>query len=102
MSRPERVVVALTGGPEGEVLLRRAAALVGRLSDDGVPMGELHSVYVVRPGAGGAPDPTALVRLRGLTEALGGSHHTITAGDPAQAVLALARTAWTPPRSWSA
>ena len=83
MSRPERVVVALTGGPEGEVLLRRAAALVGRESDDGVAPGELHSVYVVRPGTGGASDPTALARLRGLTEELGGTHHTITGGDPA-------------------
>ena len=92
MSRPERVVVALTGGPEGEVLLRRAAALAGRERDDGVLAGELHSVYVARPGTGGASDPTALARLRGLTEELGGTHHTITAGDPAQAVLALARS----------
>jgi two-component system sensor histidine kinase KdpD len=82
VSRPERVLVALTGGPEGEVLLRHAAR---------VPGAELHSVYVAGPGPGGAPDPAALVRLRGLTEDLGGVHHTVTAADPAQAVLDLAR-----------
>ncbi len=82
----ERVVVALTGGPEGLVLLGRAAGIVGR-----TPGGELHSVYVARPGPGGAPDPAGLVRLRGLTEDLGGTHHTVTAHDPAQAVLDFAR-----------
>ena len=72
----DRVLVALTGGPEGEVLLRHAFRLHGA---------ELHSVYVADPGPGGAPDPAALVRLRGLTEDLGGVHHTVTAADPAQA-----------------
>ena len=80
MSRAERVVVALTGGPEGEVLLRRAAG-----------DGELHSVYVVGRGPRAAPDPTALVRLRALTEELGGTHHTIRADDPAAALLDFAR-----------
>ena len=83
---PERVVVALTGGPEGEVLLRRAAGIVDRSSG-----GELHSVYVARPGPGGTPDPAGLVLLRGLTEDLGGEHHTVTSADPAQAVLDFAR-----------
>jgi len=82
VSRPERVLVALSGGPEGEVLLRRAAR---------VPGAELHSVHVARPGPGGAPDPAGLERLRGLCEELGGVHHTVTAADPAQAVLDLAR-----------
>src|SRR5512141_1569705 len=84
--RPERIVVALAGGPEGQVLLRRAAGIAAR-----VPGSELHSVYVDRPGPGGAPDPAGLVRLRGLTEDLGGTHHTLTADDPAQAVLDFAR-----------
>ena len=70
---PERIVVALTGGPEGEVLLRRAAGIAGRGAG-----GELHSVYVARPAPGGAPDPAGLARLRALTEHLGGTHHTPT------------------------
>ena len=69
VSRPERVLVALTGGPEGEVLLRHAARLPGA---------ELHSVYVAGSDPGRSPDPAALVRLRGLTEDLGGVHHTVT------------------------
>ena len=39
----ERVVVALTGGLESEVLLRRAARITSRGAG-----GELHAVYVVR------------------------------------------------------
>jgi two-component system sensor histidine kinase KdpD len=83
---PERIVVALTGGPEGEVLLRRAAVIAGRGTG-----GELHSVYVARPAPGGAPGPAGLARLRALTEELGGTHHALTAADPAQAVLDYAR-----------
>ena len=74
---PERIVVALTGGPEGEVLLRRGAGIAGRGAG-----GELHSVYVARPAPGGAPDPAGLARLRALTEQLGGTHHTLTGGRP--------------------
>ena len=86
MSGPERIVVALTGGPEGQVLLRRAAGIAARS-----PGAELHSVYVVRPGPGGASDPAGLLQLRRLTEDLGGTPHTVTADDPAGAVLDLAR-----------
>jgi two-component system, OmpR family, sensor histidine kinase KdpD len=86
VSGPERIVVALTGGPEGQVLLRRAAGIAARS-----PGAELHSVYVVRPGPGGASDPAGLLHLRRLTEDLGGTPHTVTADDPAGAVLDLAR-----------
>lgn len=86
MSRPERVVVALTGGPEGRVLLHRGAGIAARS-----PGSELHSVYVVGPRPGTAPDPADLARLRALTEELGGTHHTVSGDDPAQSVLDLAR-----------
>jgi two-component system, OmpR family, sensor histidine kinase KdpD len=82
----ERVVVALTGGPESEGLLRRGARLASRGAG-----GELHAVYVAgkeRP----APPPDQLAGLRVLTEELGGQHHTVVAEDPAEAVLALARS----------
>ena len=85
MSRPERIVVALTGGPEGEVLLHRAATIAARS-----PGTDLHSVYVVGHGPAAASDPAELVALRRLTEELGGVHHTLVADDPARAVLDLA------------
>jgi two-component system sensor histidine kinase KdpD len=81
----ERVLVALTGGPESEVLLRRGARIAGRGAG-----GELHAVSV----AGG--DRTAPVdelgRLRLLTEELGGRFHAVVADDPAEAVMQLARS----------
>lgn len=83
-STRERLLVALTGGPESEVLLRRGARIASRGA--GV---ELHAVHVA-PTAGGA-DAEDLARLRVLTEELGGTHHTVVADDPAQAVLDLAR-----------
>jgi two-component system, OmpR family, sensor histidine kinase KdpD len=82
----ERVVVALTGGPEGEALLRRGARIAARGAG-----GELHAVYVAGKDQP-APPPDQLARLRVLTEELGGQPHTVMAGDPAEAVLALARS----------
>jgi two-component system, OmpR family, sensor histidine kinase KdpD len=82
----ERVVVALTGGPEGEALLRRGARIASRGAG-----GELHALYVAgqdRP----VPPPDQLARLRVLTEELGGQHHTVVAEDTAEAVLAVARS----------
>lgn len=82
----ERVLVALSGGPEGEVLLRRGARIAARGAG-----GELHAVHVSGRGAPTA-SPEDLARLRSLTEELGGTHHTVLDDDPAEAVLSLART----------
>lgn len=82
----ERVVVALTGGAESEVLLRRGARIAARGAG-----GELHAVYVESP-RGPGPRPEQMVRLRLLTEELGGTHHTVVAQDPAEAVLHLAHS----------
>jgi two-component system, OmpR family, sensor histidine kinase KdpD len=82
----ERVVVALTGGPESEVLLRRAARIASRGAG-----GELHAVYVVRSDGLVAGNPNRLARQRALTEELGGAHHTVVADDVAEAVLEFAR-----------
>ncbi|MBB5790545.1 sensor histidine kinase [Jiangella mangrovi] len=82
----ERVVVALTGGPEGETLLRRAARIVGRGAG-----GELLAVHVSRSdGLTGAP-PGALERQRALTETLGGEFHQVVGEDVAEAILEFAR-----------
>lgn len=82
----ERVLVALTGGPESDVLLRRGARIAARGAG-----GELHAVYVADE-AGPAAPPHELARLRVLTEELGGTHHTLVADDPAEAVLQLAQS----------
>ncbi|HET9022305.1 MAG TPA: ATP-binding protein [Ornithinibacter sp.] len=82
----ERVVVALSGGPEGEILLRRGARIASRGAG-----GELLAVHVARvDGLSGPPLPT-LATLRRLTQELGGSWHTVTGDDPAEAILDVAR-----------
>jgi two-component system sensor histidine kinase KdpD len=78
----ERVVVALTGGPEGETMIRRAARIAARGAG-----GELLAVHVARSdGLAGAP-PRTLERLRALTESLGGSYHQVVGDDVASALL---------------
>ncbi len=82
----ERVVVALSGGPEGETLLRRGARIASRGAG-----GELIALHVARSdGLSGPPLPT-LATLRRLTDELGGSWHTVTGEDPAEAILDVAR-----------
>ena len=53
----ERVVVALTGGPEGETLLRRGARIAARSSG-----GELIAVFVSNEDGLRSPRPTELIR----------------------------------------
>ena len=73
----ERVVVALSGGPEGETLLRRGARIASRGAG-----GELLALHVARSdGLSGPPLPT-LATLRRLTDELGGSWHTVDGGGP--------------------
>ncbi|MFI9365583.1 universal stress protein [Kitasatospora sp. NPDC053057] len=85
-STRERVLVALSGGPEGDTLIRRAKRTASRGAG-----GEFLAVHVARDdGLAGAP-PQLLARQRALVESLGGVWHTVTAGDPAQAILAFAR-----------
>jgi len=83
----ERVVVALSGGPEGAVLLRRGAQIAGR----GVG-GELHATYVARTDGLVARDARDLAEQQRLTADLSGQFHTLTGDDPAEAVLEYART----------
>ena len=84
----ERIVVALTGGPEGETLIRRAARVAGRSQGR-----DLAAVHIVRgDGAVGAA-PEALAKHRTLVESLGGSFHTVVGDDVAQTLLEFARTA---------
>ena len=82
----ERVVVAVSGGPEGETLLRRGARIASRGAG-----GELLAVHVARSDGLSGPPLPALATLRRLTDELGGSWHTVTGDDPARAILDVAR-----------
>ncbi|WP_380170329.1 DUF4118 domain-containing protein [Kineococcus sp. DHX-1] len=82
----ERVVVALTGGPEGATLVRRAARLAGRGAG-----GELHAVHVARGDGLVRSSPARLAEQRDLVEALGGTYHQVVGEDVATSVLEFAR-----------
>jgi len=81
----ERVVVALSGGPEGETLIRRAARIAARSGAD------LLVVHAARHGGPAAAVRSALAGQRRLTEALGGSYHQLADKDIPTALLAFAR-----------
>ncbi|MEV6670937.1 DUF4118 domain-containing protein [Streptomyces sp. NPDC051162] len=82
----ERILVGLTGGQEGETLIRRAARITAR-----TPGSELLALHVV-PGDGlAASSPAALDDQRSLVESLGGSYHQTTGDDVVEALLEFAR-----------
>jgi two-component system sensor histidine kinase KdpD len=82
----ERIVVGLTGGPEGRTLIRRAA----RLAEKGAG-GEVLAVYISRSDGLTAASPKELALQRTLVEDLGGTfHHVVGDGIPA-ALLEFAR-----------
>lgn len=82
----ERIVVALTGGPEGETLVRRAARVARRGGD-----GALFAVHVLRSDGLAGASPTALRTQRALVESLGGTYHQVVGDDTAAALLEFAR-----------
>ena len=78
----ERIVVALTGAPWGDRLVRRAARLAGRLH------GDLIGVHVARPGVSSAGD--GLAAQRRLLEELGGVYREVVGDDVASALASFA------------
>lgn len=82
----ERIVVGLTGGPEGATLVRRAARIAARNS-----AGELLAVHISRSDGLSGSSPQALIEQRALVESLGGSFHTVLGDDPAVGLLDFAR-----------
>jgi two-component system, OmpR family, sensor histidine kinase KdpD len=81
----ERVVVAITGAPSGEHLIRRATRMAQRGHAD------LVGVHI-RAGDGRRSPPNALLeRHRSLLEELGGTYHEITADDIGPALVQFAR-----------
>ncbi|MEV0157900.1 DUF4118 domain-containing protein [Micromonospora sp. NPDC050686] len=82
----ERVVVALTGGPEGETLVRRAARIAARGRG-----ADLLAVHVARSDGLTGADPAQLARQRVLAESLGGTYHQVLGSDVPTALLDFAR-----------
>ncbi|MFF0729980.1 DUF4118 domain-containing protein [Streptomyces chartreusis] len=82
----ERIVVGLTGGPEGRTLIRRAA----RLAEKGAG-GEVLAVYIARTDGLTSSSPKELAVQRGLVEDLGGTFHHVVGDDIPAALLAFAR-----------
>ena len=81
----ERVVVALTGGPEQETLLRRGARLAGRGAG-----GELYAVQVLADSGLRDVRPESAAMTRQLVTELGGTMHIVTGSDVGEAILAFA------------
>jgi two-component system sensor histidine kinase KdpD len=82
----ERVVVALTGGPEGDTLIRRAARIAARSTG-----GDLLAVHVTRSDGLTGANPAALGEQRRLTESLGGTYHQVVGEVVPHALLDFAR-----------
>jgi two-component system sensor histidine kinase KdpD len=82
----ERIVVGLTGGPEGRTLIRRAA----RLAEKGAG-GEVLAVYIARSDGLTSASPKELTVQRTLVEDLGGTFHHVVGDDIPAALLDFAR-----------
>ncbi|WP_427919049.1 DUF4118 domain-containing protein [Streptomyces sp. cg40] len=82
----ERIVVGLTGGPEGRTLIRRAA----RLAEKGAG-GEVMAVYISRSDGLTSASPKELAVQRTLVEDLGGTFHQVVGDDIPVALLDFAR-----------
>jgi two-component system, OmpR family, sensor histidine kinase KdpD len=82
----ERVVVALTGGPEGDTLIRRAARIAARSTG-----GDLLAVHVTRSDGLTGANPAALAEQRRLAESLGGTYHQVVGDNVPETLLTFAR-----------
>ena len=81
----ERVVVAITGGPESETLLRRARRIATRAGAD------LLVLHILRgDGLAGVPADT-VAKYRRLAEDVGATFHTVVGDDVPTALLDFAR-----------
>ncbi len=82
----ERVIVAITGAPGREHVIRRAARIAQRAH------GELIGVHVQRDDGLAGPTNENLDRHRELLRKLGGSYRAITGADIAATLVAFARS----------
>ena len=84
----ERVVVALTGGAEGETLIRRGARIAARSAGC-----ELIALHITSQDGLADADPGALSAQRALTEKLGGTYHQVIGDDIPRALVDFAKGA---------
>ncbi|MCU1479271.1 MAG: histidine kinase [Subtercola sp.] len=82
----ERVVVALTGGPEGETLIRRGARIAARTTG-----GTLLVVHVSSNDGLRDANPGALLAQRALVDSLGGTYHQVVSDDIPRGLVDFAR-----------
>lgn len=82
----ERVVVAITGGPESETLVRRARRIAARAG------AELLVLHVLRSDGLAGADPAVLARCRALADGMGAGFHTVAGDDIPTALLDFARS----------
>jgi two-component system sensor histidine kinase KdpD len=82
----ERVVVGITGGPEGDTLIRRGARVAARGHG-----ADLMALHVARADGLTGGDPANLARQRVLVESLGGTYHQVVGDDVPHAMLEFAR-----------
>ncbi|MEE1751605.1 sensor histidine kinase KdpD [Streptomyces sp. SP18CS02] len=82
----ERIVVGLTGGPEGRTLIRRASRMAAKGSGS-----EILAVYIARSDGLTSASPKELAVQRTLVEDLGGSFHHVIGDDIPSALLEFAR-----------
>ncbi|MEV6009554.1 sensor histidine kinase KdpD [Streptomyces sp. NPDC051976] len=82
----ERIVVGLTGGPEGRTLIRRAARMAAKGSGS-----EILAVHIVRSDGLASGSAKELTVQRTLVEDLGGSFHHVVGDDVPDALLDFAR-----------
>lgn len=81
----ERVLVSLSGRPEGAALIRRASRIATRRG------AELIAVHVLPEEASASKDSEELESQKQLLRALGGSFHEVVGDDIARALLDVAR-----------
>jgi two-component system sensor histidine kinase KdpD len=81
----ERVVVGITGVPDGEALIRRAARMSGRIG------GDLLGVHVVVDDGLTRDDKSSVANQRRLVTELGGTVYEVVGHDPAEALASFAR-----------
>ena len=81
----ERVVVAVTGGPESETLVRRASRIASKSS------AELMVVHVIRGDGLAGLSERRMSKIRELANSLDASLHTVVGDDIPTALLDFAR-----------
>lgn len=82
----ERIVAAVSGGPESITLMRRAARIASRRAG-----GAWLALYVTRHDGLSGINPERLAALRTKAEELDGTFHTLVGDEPAEAILEFAR-----------